>query len=335
MGCVELSRPDSVLVIGDAPGSPAEGMDVVCSRIVRGLSEAGHNVEVAPLRRVVRRPFRYLRQLLTSETRVVFTHGPGIGAALVSLALSRCRRARTAWICPRPQVPVWFQNRWTPPVDLLISNHVTGWYRSAGFEAPRRIFVGYDGTRLSGPGSQSASEPPSSRPGRVLHVGHVRRSRGLDSLAALKERFGPSVEVRLVSSPRFPVEAGVAEELHRSGVEIVKGFSSDLAAEYRWADVYLFPTDPGLGGAVELPLTVLEALHAGTPVVTTRFGAIEEALDDHAGVYFFDSGSESSMCDVVEKVLTDVGETIPQPLHLELQTVVDVLVAWSENGDVQ
>jgi len=108
----------------------------------------------------------------------------------------------------------------------------------------------------------------------VLHVGHLRAGRNLGVLAELTSAGHVVV---LVVSPRFPPDPGVAAELRGAGVRLVTDNLADIRMAYWAADSYLFPTIE-LNAAVGVPLSVLEALACGVPVVTTPFDGLPDAI---------------------------------------------------------
>jgi glycosyltransferase involved in cell wall biosynthesis len=105
----------------------------------------------------------------------------------------------------------------------------------------------------------------------MLHVGHLRRSRGVEPLAELAA--GGAVNVAMVASTATEPEAGVETRLRDAGVLVKREFLPGIERWYQAADVYLFPVTD-LQGSIEIPLTVLEAMACGTPVATTPFGGI-------------------------------------------------------------
>jgi glycosyltransferase involved in cell wall biosynthesis len=111
---------------------------------------------------------------------------------------------------------------------------------------------------------------PAANP-MVLHVGHLRRSRGLEPLAELAS--DPAITVVLIASTSTEPEADVVDMLQDSGVIIKREFLPDIHRWYQAADVYLFPVSD-LQGSIEVPLTVLEALACGVPIVSTPFGGL-------------------------------------------------------------
>ncbi|MCP3669001.1 MAG: glycosyltransferase family 4 protein, partial [Gammaproteobacteria bacterium] len=71
---------------------------------------------------------------------------------------------------------------------------------------------------------------------------------------------------------------------------------------YQLADIYCF-TVTQADGAMELPLSVLEAMAAGLPVITTPFGRLPEQFSDD-NCYRYISGPK----DAIEILQSDFGE---------------------------
>lgn len=125
----------------------------------------------------------------------------------------------------------------------------------------------------------------------VLHVGHPTPGRELDRIADLANE---DLEVVLVLSGETEWgEESVVPRRH--GVTVLTGYRPDLQDLYRCADVYVFAVDDiavdarlNARAAIGTPLSVLEALACGTPVVTTRFGALTDLLAGRRDVVFVD-----------------------------------------------
>ncbi len=119
-----------------------------------------------------------------------------------------------------------------------------------------------------------------------LHVGHIRQSRNMDWLLQLNL----PAEAHLVvvgSTSRF-VENDLKGVLQRRGVTVIDSFLPAIEEIYQLADVYLFPVQ-STDAAIEMPLSVLEAMACNLPVVTTSFGGLTKYFSNVSGFYFADT----------------------------------------------
>jgi len=121
----------------------------------------------------------------------------------------------------------------------------------------------------------------------VLHVGHLRRSRGLEPLAQLAVEG--TVDVVVVASTATEPEVEVETRLREAGVLVKREFLPAIEHWYQAADVYMFPVTD-LQGSIEVPLTVLEAMACGTPVATTPFGGLPNLFPSTESLRFSGAG---------------------------------------------
>ena len=137
----------------------------------------------------------------------------------------------------------------------------------------------------------AAVRSPRQRP-RVLFVGgRFREKGGQDLLRAVEPLLGHDLELDVVTPEPITEHVGLRHLRDPSREE--------LAERYRQADLLVLPT---YGDAV--PLTVVEAMASGTPVIATPVGAIPELLNGGGGV-LVPVGSPDALRQAITRLLGD------------------------------
>lgn len=130
----------------------------------------------------------------------------------------------------------------------------------------------------------------------ILHVGPLKRKRGLTELLSLQ---GPDRMVVVLASTSAGVDAGMRAELEGGGCRLLMGYMPDVEKLYASADVYVFPVRDPLS-AIEGPLSILEAMACNLSVATYPFGGIPDLFEEGDGLFFVRSPHE--ILDRIERV---------------------------------
>ena len=129
----------------------------------------------------------------------------------------------------------------------------------------------------------------------LLHVGHVKTDRRLESLIYIArcQRY----EVVVVGSESLSAQGVLRSSLEAAGCRVYTQFVPDIQKIYQAADAYIFPVMPAVEGplfrpreavgSIDLPLSVLEAMACNIPVVTTRYDALVRTILPTQGFRLF------------------------------------------------
>ncbi|EGW38471.1 glycosyltransferase [Desulfosporosinus sp. OT] len=99
----------------------------------------------------------------------------------------------------------------------------------------------------------------------VLHVGHCSYGRGLEDFCQINQEHYQCV---IVASGLFENKE-VIEKLQKANIRLLTGYLPNVEELFQLADVYLFPTKT-TEFVISIPLSVMEALSCGTPVVAYK-----------------------------------------------------------------
>jgi glycosyltransferase involved in cell wall biosynthesis len=123
----------------------------------------------------------------------------------------------------------------------------------------------------------------------VLHVGHINEQRNVGLLAEMQALDG--VQAVLVGSTSTVQDHSLARSLADKGILILDNYVERIEEVYQLADAYVFPVvEPT--AAIEMPLSVLEAMACNLPVISTKFGGLVDCFNNGDGVYFVDDPRE-------------------------------------------
>lgn len=175
-----------------------------------------------------------------------------------------------------------------------------------------RIYNGLDLDRYSFHGALHAPEPG---PPLLLAVGRLVEKKGfrdlIDACAILKQK-GLDFACRIIGTGdlRAELEAQIVELGLSGAVELVGPLPSDeVAAWMRRATIFAAPCVIGADGNRDgLPMTVLEAMALGTPVIATGVTGLPEVLRDGETGLMIPENDPPALATAVATLLDDPGQ---------------------------
>ncbi len=124
----------------------------------------------------------------------------------------------------------------------------------------------------------------------LLHVGHIQKSRNLAWLVHVK-KTKPETEIIVVGSTYNNDDEKTYFDLLESGIRIFRDFTPNMEDIYNIADYYVFPVLCN-EGAIETPLSVIEAMACNLPIITTHFGSLPDTFVADTDFYYVNSAKE-------------------------------------------
>ncbi len=170
-----------------------------------------------------------------------------------------------------------------------------------------------------------------SQPGKkLLYVGRLASVKGLpilfDSLSRLKSTY-PNFSLTLIGdgSERLDLEKLANQLGLNSQIKFVGYKSQAEVREYlQKTDVFVLPSF-----AEGVPVSLMESMAAGVPVVATQVGGISELVEDGVTGYIVPPGDPISLAKKIELLLTDIqlrnklGQASRIKIEKEFNTIVE------------
>lgn len=278
-------------------GPAAGGLKRHVERLLKCLPEQGFELAVATPTSgtpddVPRFPFelgdrprpvadlRALWQLRQAAVRARpdLVHAHGVKAALISLL---------AFPFAKPPVIVTYHNRWlggplTVPLRIVAPRARTS---IAVSEAVRQSLADFavrpSKLRVIRNGIDPDAWAPSrrstvDRPFTFLFLGRLTEEKGVPLLLETARALEGRTNLRLMMAGEGPLQPRVAEAARRAGsVLTFLGRREDVLSLYRSADAVLMPSL-----SEGLPMTALEGMACGLPILASAAGGIPELVTD-------------------------------------------------------
>jgi len=130
----------------------------------------------------------------------------------------------------------------------------------------------------------------------VLHVGHIKKGRNILILNELQKE--EDIQVIIVGSLSEPMEKEVYQALTKGGCIVWRKYFDNIAEIYALADCYVFLTlDKKY--AIEMPLSVIEAMSCNLRVISTPFEALPELFTPGEGLIFVEENEIPNMAQYI------------------------------------
>jgi glycosyltransferase involved in cell wall biosynthesis len=241
----------------------------------------------------------FARQLTEFDPEAVI-YVPQAAATPMSLFRSASLRSQSSG---KPVVLISLQRRTYPAISrpflrlarpdmiLVLSSRDMEPARSIGCKA-KRVVVGVDLDvfRPPGPGSVRQLRAKYNLPdGKIiLHVGHISPGRNLRLLRKIADEVAT---VLIVSSTATSPHPEIKAALRSPSVILLDTYVEHIEEIYRVVDGYVFPTFSPTD-AIEIPLSVLEAMATNLPVVTAGFGGLTDLFEPGGGLFICSTEEE-------------------------------------------
>ena len=169
--------------------------------------------------------------------------------------------------------------------DLLIvlSKSWAEWFESIGVDKSK-IAILHNITDYPKKVNTGKSDP-TKRPVRFLFMGEIGERKGvfdiIRALANNRENLRGKIELRIGGNK---MEAELRKAITDSKLEDMVKFEGWVSGEKKnqllnWADIYILPSfNEGL------PISILEAMSYGMPIISTPVGGIPEVVDEDNGI---------------------------------------------------
>lgn len=108
----------------------------------------------------------------------------------------------------------------------------------------------------------------------ILHVGHLKKKRNIEIFKFLND---DDFQVVIVGSTITKQDHLLIKELKRKRIIVIDKYLKNIFEIYQISDLYIFPV-LDQENAIQIPLSVLEALSCGLPVLSTNFGGLPDII---------------------------------------------------------
>ncbi len=134
----------------------------------------------------------------------------------------------------------------------------------------------------------------------ILHVGHLHNGRNVGSFLDVDEEKEVVILVSSVSKQDCELRKRLEA---KKNIHIIDQYIPNVEEIYNLADVYVFPVIEK-ENCIDIPLSVLEAVGCGLPIIATRYGELNEFTDNNAFI-FLDTIDKYTLNNAINKALVE------------------------------
>lgn len=134
----------------------------------------------------------------------------------------------------------------------------------------------------------------------VLHVGHLHNGRNIGCFLDVDK----NKEIIIVVSSVSKQDSNLRKKLESNkNIHIIDKYIPNIEEIYSLADVYVFPVVKEKN-SIDIPLSVLEAASCGLPVVSTKYGELNEFIG-RSGFLFLDMIEKNTLNSAINKAIKE------------------------------
>lgn len=134
----------------------------------------------------------------------------------------------------------------------------------------------------------------------VLHVGHMKKGRGVETMLELNENYTPLLVVSTSTSQEEDTKKCLRS---RENFRIMDTYIPNIEEIYQFSDLYFFPVVEK-ENCIDIPLSAFEAAACGLPVVATKYGELN-AFVNKKGFYFLNEVEGDTINKYIETALSE------------------------------